>query len=54
MRRVYTLVLFVVMASIDNTVLTLLPELAPRIRHEFGVSNHRLGLLMGPSLAVVA
>src|ERR687886_520909 len=42
------------LASIDNTVLTLLPELAPQIRHDFGVSNHRLGLLMGLLLAVVA
>src|ERR687886_1146080 len=42
------------MASIDNTVLTLLPELAPRISHEFGVPNHLLGLLMGLILAVVA
>ena len=54
MRRVLTVVLFVVLASIDNTVLALLPELAPRIRHDFGVSNHRLGLLMGLLLAVVA
>ena len=54
MRRVYTLVLFVVMGSIDNTVLILLPELAPRIRHEFGVANHPIGLLMGLMLAVVA
>src|SRR5919199_1372394 len=54
MRRVLSVVLFVVLASIDNTVLTLLPELAPRIRHEFGVSSHRLGLLMGLILAVVA
>src|SRR5919199_1744654 len=42
------------MASIDNTVLTLLPEPAPRIRHDFGVPNHLLGLLMGLILAVVA
>lgn len=54
MRRVYTVVLFVVMASIDNTVLALLPTLAPRIRNDLGVSNQALGLVIGANLVVVA
>ena len=54
MRRVYTVVLFVVMASIDNTVLALLPTLTPRIREQLGVSNQALGLIIGLNLAVVA
>ena len=54
MRRVYTVALFVVMASIDNTVLALLPTLTPRIRDDLGVSNQALGLVIGLNLAVVA
>ena len=54
MRRIYTVVLFVVMASIDNTVLALLPTMTPRIRDELGVSNQMLGLIIGVNLVVVA
>ena len=54
MRRAYTVILFVVMASIDNTVLALLPAMTPRIRDELGVSNQALGLIIGLNLAVVA
>lgn len=54
MRRLYTIVLFVVMASIDNTVLALLPTLAPRVAADLGVANRALGLVIGLNLAVVA
>lgn len=54
MRRSYTVILFVVMASIDNTVLQLLPVLTPRIREALGVDNRALGLVIGLNLLVVA
>lgn len=54
MRRVYTVCLFIVMASIDNTVLGLLPVLVPRIRAEFNVSDAWLGYAIGSNLVVVA
>src|SRR5687768_17283612 len=54
MRRVYTIILFVVMASIDNTVLALLPTLLPRIGDDLGVSNQALGLVVGLNLMIVA
>lgn len=54
MRRAYTIILFVVMASIDNTVLQLLPVLTPSIRAALGVDNQALGLVIGLNLLVVA
>ncbi len=54
MRRAYTIFLFVVMASIDNTVLQLLPVLTPSIREALGVDNRALGLVIGLNLLVVA
>lgn len=54
MRRIYTVVLFVVMASIDNTVLALLPTTTPRIREDLGVSNQALGVVIALNLAIVA
>lgn len=53
-RRVYTVCLFIVMASIDNTVLGLLPALAPRIRAEFNVSDGWVGAVLGINLVVLA
>ncbi len=54
MRRVYTVVLFVIMASIDNTVLALLPAMTPRIRDDLNVTNQALGFVIGLNLAIVA
>lgn len=54
MRRAYSVVLFVIMASIDNTTLALLPALAPSVRNEFGASNQAIGLIIGLNLLVVA
>ncbi|HSH83311.1 MAG TPA: MFS transporter, partial [Herpetosiphonaceae bacterium] len=54
MRRIYTVALFVVMASIDNTVLALLPTTTPRIREDLGVSNQALGVVIALNLAIVA
>lgn len=53
-RRKFTVALFIVVASIDNTVLALIPALGPSIKAEFGVSNRALGLLIGLNLLVVA
>jgi MFS family permease len=53
-RRVYTVCLFIVMASIDNTVLGLLPALTPRLRAEFNISDAWLGAAIGVNLVVVA
>lgn len=53
-RRIYTVGLFIVMASIDNTVLGLLPALAPRIRAELNVSDAWVGALIGVNLVVLA
>lgn len=52
--QVYTVCLFIVMASIDNTVLGLLPALAPRIRAEFNVSDGWVGAVIGVNLVVLA
>ncbi len=54
MRRVYSIILFIVIASIDNTVLALLPILAPAIRSDLQVSNQAIGLLIGLNLLIVA
>lgn len=54
MRRIYTVSLFVVMASIDNTVLALLPALTTRIGAELNVSSQDLGLAIGLNRVVLA
>lgn len=54
MRRTYTVILFVVIASIDNTVLALVPTLLPRIGDDLGISNQALGLVVGLNLLIVA
>jgi MFS transporter, Spinster family, sphingosine-1-phosphate transporter len=54
MRRFYTVMLFIVMASLDNTVLALLPVIAPRVRNALDVSNQAIGLIVGANLAVIA
>ena len=53
-QRLYTVSLFIIMASIDNTVLGLLPALVPRIRNEFNVPDAWLGYTIGVNLMVVA
>lgn len=53
-RRAYTLIVYIVLASIDNTVLALLPTLTPRIRDSLGVSNQAIGLVISLNLVVVA
>ncbi len=54
MRRIYTMVLFVVIASIDNTVLAVLPAIAPRARQDFGIGDRSVGLLISSNLLIVA
>ncbi|MBV9788855.1 MAG: MFS transporter [Chloroflexi bacterium] len=54
MRRIYTVILFVVMASIDNTVLALLPALTTRIGAELNVASQDLGLAIGLNRLVLA
>jgi len=54
MRRIYTMVLFVVIASIDNTVLALLPTISPRARQDFGIEDRSIGLIISSNLLVVA
>lgn len=54
MRRIYTIVLFIVMASIDNTTLALLPALTPRIREALGSTNQSIGLIGSLNLIVLA
>jgi MFS family permease len=51
---VYTLVVYVVIASIDNTVLALIPTLAPQISGDLGLSNRTLGSIIALKLVVVA
>jgi MFS family permease len=53
-RRIYTVLLFVVMASIDNTVLVLLPSMSLRIGSEFGVSSQELGWAIGLNRVLLA
>ncbi len=54
MQRKFTIALYIIMASIDNTVLALLPTLTPQIRLALGVSNQTIGLIIAAKLAVVA
>jgi MFS family permease len=53
-RRVYTITLFIVMASIDNMVLALAPVLIPSIGADLQISNQALGLTVSLNLVVVA
>jgi len=53
-RRIYTVALFVIMASIDNTVLALLPTMSEVIRADFGVGNQSIGLIIGLNRVVLA
>jgi MFS family permease len=54
MRRIYTIIVFVVIASIDNTVLALLPALTPTVRTDLQLSNQAIGLVGGLNLVIVA
>ncbi len=54
MRRIYTIIVFILVASIDNTVLALLPALTPTIRTDLQLSNQAVGLVGGLNLVIVA
>jgi MFS transporter, Spinster family, sphingosine-1-phosphate transporter len=54
MRRIFSTVLFVVIASIDNVVLALLPAISPRIRAAFETSDQAVSLLISLNLVIVA
>ncbi|HEX6287622.1 MAG TPA: MFS transporter [Herpetosiphonaceae bacterium] len=54
MRRIYTVILFVVMASIDNTVLALLPAQTSRIGMELNVGSQSLGWVIGLNRVALA
>lgn len=49
-----SIALFVLLASIDNTILTMLPSALPLIGGDLGVSEAALGLAIGAKLLVMA
>lgn len=54
MRRTFSVILFLVMASIDNTVLAILPQVVPSVGAEFGVPDRLATLIVSLNLLVVA
>lgn len=51
---IYTIVVFVVLASLDNAAVALIPSMVPRLRETFGVSTGAIGLLTGAQILVTA
>ncbi len=51
---IYTIVVFVVLASLDNAAVALIPSMVPQLRETFGVSTGAIGLLTGAQILVTA
>lgn len=51
---VYTIVVFVILASLDNAAIALIPSMVPQLRETFGVSTAAIGLLTGAQILVTA
>ncbi len=51
---IYTIVVFVILASLDNAAIALIPSMVPQLRETFGVSTAAIGLLTGVQILVTA
>ncbi|GMQ92880.1 MAG: MFS transporter [Acidimicrobiia bacterium] len=51
---VYTIVVFVILASLDNAAIALIPSMVPRLRETFDVSTTAIGVLTGAQILVTA
>ncbi len=51
---VYTVVVFVVLASLDNAAIALIPSMIPQLRESYGVGTAALGILTGTQVLVTA
>jgi len=51
---VYTIVVFVVLASLDNAAIALIPSMIPQLRGSLGVGTAALGILTGAQVLVTA
>ena len=51
---VYTIVVFVVLASLDNAAIALIPSMIPQLRESYGVGTAALGLLTGAQVLTTA
>lgn len=51
---VYTIVVFVILASLDNAAIALIPSMVPQLRETFEVSTAAIGILTGAQILVTA
>jgi MFS family permease len=51
---VYTIVVFVILASLDNAAIALIPSMVPQLRDTFGVGTAAIGILTGTQVLVTA
>ena len=50
----YTIVVFIVLASLDNAAIALIPSMVPQLRGTFGVGTAAIGILTGIQVLVTA
>ncbi|MEN8239875.1 MAG: MFS transporter [Actinomycetota bacterium] len=51
---VYTIVVFVILASLDNAAIALIPSMVPQLRDSFGVGTAAIGVLTGTQVLMTA
>lgn len=51
---VYTIVVFVILASLDNAAIALIPSMVPQLRDTFGVGTAAIGILTGAQVLMTA
>lgn len=51
---VYTIVVFIVLASLDNAAIALIPSMIPQLRESYGVGTAALGVLTGAQVLMTA
>lgn len=51
---IYTIVVFVILASLDNAAIALIPSMVPQLRESFGVGTVAIGVLTGVQVLVTA
>jgi MFS family permease len=51
---IYTIAVFVILASLDNAAIAIIPSMVPQLRDTFGVSTAAIGLLTGVQVLVTA
>ncbi|MEN8040953.1 MAG: MFS transporter [Actinomycetota bacterium] len=51
---IYTIVVFVILASLDNAAIALIPSMTPQLRETFDVGTTAIGVLAGAQILVTA